>query len=180
MGILQNSEEYTKTTHFRITHLQHIYTYHRPVTVGIKTRTVRQASNNEEIEVEATRKNKEIEKRKKDSRQLSCNPHCSFDRAMRVEKTLMQTLACQLSSTLILVWSRLYIALHHLPLLTNLDQQFNSNPKYALHFIPLLKSIIYLLNLNLFPLSSPKIIRIYITAYRCAWCFHFLVYSVNV
>ena len=176
------------------------------MTVGIKTRTVRQASNNEEIEVEATRKNKEIEKRKKDSRQLSCNPHCSFDRAMRVEKTLMQTLACQLScnphcsfdramrvektlmqtlacqlsSTLILVWSRLYIALHHLPLLTNLDQQFNSNPKYALHFIPLLKSIIYLLNLNLFPLSSPKIIRIYITAYRCAWCFHFLVYSVNV
>ena len=152
------------------TQRQHIYTYHRPVTVGIKTRTVRQASNNEEIEVEVV------------SSQYSCNSHCSFDRAMRVEKTLMQTLACQLSSTLILVWSRLCIALHHiiLPLLSNLDQQFNSNPKYALHFIPLLKSIIYLLNLNLFPLSSPKIIRIYITAYRCAWCFHFLVYSVNV
>ena len=46
-------------------------------------------------------------KNKKDSRQLSCNSHCSFDRAMRVEETLMQTLACQLSSTLILVWSRL-------------------------------------------------------------------------
>ena len=42
-------------------------------------------------------------KKKKDSRQLSCNSHCSFDRAMRVEETLMQTLACQLSSTLILV-----------------------------------------------------------------------------
>ena len=49
-------------------------------------------------------------KKKKDSRQLSCNSHCSFDRAMRVEETLMQTLACQLSSTLILVWSRLYIS----------------------------------------------------------------------
>jgi hypothetical protein len=37
--------------------------------------------------------------------QLSCNS-CSraFDRGMRVEKTLMQTLASQLSSTLILVW----------------------------------------------------------------------------
>ena len=46
-------------------------------------------------------------KKKKDSRQLSCNFHCSFDRAVRVEETLMQTLACQLSSTLILVWSRL-------------------------------------------------------------------------
>ena len=116
------------------THLQHIYTYHRQVTVGIMTRTVRQASNNEEIEVEVV------------SSQYSCNSHCSFDRAMRVEKTLMQTLACQLSSTLILVWSRLCIALHHiiLPLLSNLDQQFNSNPKYALHFIPLLKSIIYI------------------------------------
>ena len=39
-------------------------------------------------------------KEKKDSRQLSCNSHCSFDRAMRIEETLMQTLACQLSSTL--------------------------------------------------------------------------------
>ena len=34
----------------------------------------------------------------------------SFARAMRVEETLMQTLACQLSSTLILVWSRLKVA----------------------------------------------------------------------
>ena len=42
-------------------------------------------------------------KKKEHSRQLSCNSHCSFDRAMRVEETLMQTLACQLSSTLILV-----------------------------------------------------------------------------
>ena len=50
-------------------------------------------------------------KKKKDSRQLSCNSHCSFDRAMRVEETLMQILACQLSSTLILVWSRLLVSL---------------------------------------------------------------------
>ena len=38
-------------------------------------------------------------KKKKDSRQLSCNSHCSFDQAMRVEETLMWTLACQLSSS---------------------------------------------------------------------------------
>ena len=51
--------------------------------------------------VEATSKNKEIEKRKK----TLVNSHATrwFDRAMRVEETLMQTLACQLLSTLILV-----------------------------------------------------------------------------
>ena len=32
-------------------------------------------------------------KKKKDSRHLSCNSHYSFDRAMRVEETLMQILA---------------------------------------------------------------------------------------
>ena len=47
------------------------------------------------------RVNERFRKKKKDSRQLS------FDRAMRVEETLMQTFACQLSSTLILVWSKL-------------------------------------------------------------------------
>ena len=63
-------------------------------------------SNCQQFDKRQKTKKKKPEKRK-DSRQTSCNSHCSFDWAMRVEETLMQTLACQLSSTLILVWPRL-------------------------------------------------------------------------
>ena len=71
--------------------------HHRQVTVGVMTRTVSSLTS-----VKRTKKNKRgsneqkqgNRKKKKDSRQLSCNSHCSFDRAMRVEETLMQTLAC--------------------------------------------------------------------------------------
>ena len=87
---------------------ENIITYHRQVTVGVtdcqqfdkrqKTKKKKRGSNEQK---QGNRK------KKKDSRQLSCNSHCSFDRAMRVEETLMQTLTCQLSPTLILVSSRL-------------------------------------------------------------------------
>ena len=85
---------------------ENIITYHRQVT-GLSA--VWQASKNEEKEVGKQRA--KTRKSKNDSRQLSCNSHCSFDRAMRVEETLMQILACQLSSTVILVWSRLLVSL---------------------------------------------------------------------
>ena len=71
----------------------YIITYHRQVTVGVMTRTVSSLTSVKKTKktrsVDATSKNKE---KKKDSRQLSCNSHCSFDRAMRVEETLMPTL----------------------------------------------------------------------------------------
>ena len=81
------------------------------ITVGVMTRTVSSFDKRQKTKKKKRGSNEQKQgnrKKKKDSRQLSCNSHCSFDRPMRVEETLMQTLACQLSSTLILVWSRFY------------------------------------------------------------------------
>ena len=86
---------------------ENIITCHRQVTVGVMTRTVSSLTSvkkRRKRTMEATSKNKKIEKRRKTLViQLSYNSHCSFDRVMRVEETLMRSLACQLSSTLILV-----------------------------------------------------------------------------
>ena len=58
--------------------------------------------------VEATpSKNKEIEKRKETLVNSHATLTADLTEQMRVEETLMQTPACQLSSILILVWSRL-------------------------------------------------------------------------
>ena len=67
---------------------ENIITYHRQVTVGVMTQTVSSLTSvkkRRKRSGEATSKNKEIEKRRK----TLINSHCSFDRVMRVEETLM-------------------------------------------------------------------------------------------
>ena len=81
---------------------ENIIMYHRQVTIGVMTRTVSSLTSVKKRRNRKRGSNEQKQgnrKKKKDSRQLSGNSHCSFDRAMTVEETLMQTLACQLSSS---------------------------------------------------------------------------------
>ena len=99
---------------------------------------VRQASKNEEKE--AGKQRAKTRKSKKDSRQLSCNSHCSFDRAMRVEETLMQTLACQLSSSFDPTERRSVLAVFNVVHNTR-DKHFVNKMRFHLEFISHSKSV---------------------------------------
>ena len=61
-------------------------TYHRQVTIGVMTRTVSRLTSVKKRRNRKRGSNEQKQgnrKEKKDSRQLSCNSHCSFDQAMR-------------------------------------------------------------------------------------------------
>ena len=65
---------------------ENIMTYHRQVTIGVMTRTVSRLTSVKKRRNRKRGSNEQKQgnrKEKKDSRQLSCNSHCSFDQAMR-------------------------------------------------------------------------------------------------